>query len=225
MDEYIEEIEEEIEEESFFKSFPVKVFFVALLIISLIYISGIREYLFYQRTPTSTKLQAPEPLFKAEEIIVPVSVFVVKEGPFRSERSKEETEHILSNGFRVFVQANIDFEVVEYSAISAESYNFLSDHRSFLSEVEKYDPDTINIFLVGHLKGINGIAFPGLSSLAVADYVTSRDYRILAHEIGHILGLGHSSDPFSVMYQGSYGVNLSMEKAIKAREKAKKYEL
>ena len=62
---------------------------------------------------------------------------------------------------------------------------------NMVSDIVGFDEATINVFLVGNLGGINGIAFGGLNSVAVADYTTVYDFRALAHEIGHILGLHH----------------------------------
>lgn len=226
-------IDEEILEEdfvgedlSFFKKTPVKIFFALILIISLIYIStGIREYFFYRRTPISVQFQPSGMVVDEEEIVVPVSVFVIRENRFKSARTDEEVDHILENGFRFFEEANISFSTRRIVDLYIESDNFLTNHSAFLKGVDDYDRQKINIFLTGHLDGNNGIAFMGLNSLAVADYVTAHDYRTLAHEIGHILGLGHSNHPASVMYQASYGTRFSLDEIEKMRRYAKEIEI
>ncbi len=226
-------IDEEILEEdfvgedlSFFKKTPVKIFFALILIISLIYIStGIREYFFYRRTPISVQFQPSGMVVDEEEIVVPVSVFVIRENRFKSARTDEEVDHILENGFRFFEEANISFSTRRIVDLYIESDNFLTNHSAFLKSVDDYDRQKINIFLTGHLDGNNGIAFMGLNSLAVADYVTAHDYRTLAHEIGHILGLGHSNHPASVMYQASYGTRFSLDEIEKMRRYARKIEI
>ncbi|MEX1014203.1 MAG: hypothetical protein WDZ80_03525, partial [Candidatus Paceibacterota bacterium] len=81
--------------------------------------------------------------------------------------------------------------------------------------------DIINVFLLRRLAGINGVAFMGLNTLAVADLTTNYDFRVLAHEVGHLLGLGHITlNKKRLMHQGSGGYMLTLKEAKIAREKA-----
>ena len=69
-----------------------------------------------------------------------------------------------------------------------------------------------------------GIAFGGLYSVAVADYTTVYDFRALAHEVGHVLGLHHvSGSRGQLMYRGANGFKLSLEEIERARLKAQEF--
>ena len=55
--------------------------------------------------------------------------------------------------------------------------------------------------------------------MAVADYTTVYDFRVLAHEIGHLLGLSHVPvDRNRLMYQGANGSELSLEEIMRSLE-------
>ena len=70
------------------------------------------------------------------------------------------------------------------------------------------------------------MAFGGLRSVAIADYTTVYDFRALAHEIGHLLGLSHVPvDRNLLMYQGANGSELSLEEIMRAREIAPRFRI
>ncbi|MCH7911244.1 MAG: zinc metallopeptidase [Candidatus Hydrogenedentes bacterium] len=56
-----------------------------------------------------------------------------------------------------------------------------------MDSIEEFNRSNINVFLLGNLKGINGISFTGSNAVALADYTTVYDFRALAHEVGHAI--------------------------------------
>jgi len=98
---------------------------------------------------------------------------------------------------------------------------FIENPRAFIAMVEAYDATTINVFLMGGLGGANGLSFGGINSVAVADYTSVYDFRALAHEIGHTLGLGHvEGNRDKLMFRGANGVVLSPEEIMRSRATA-----
>ena len=74
----------------------------------------------------------------------------------------------------------------------------------FVQKLDEYNRDDINVLLVSNLQGINGISYGGLRTISIADKTTVYDFRALAHEIGHQLGLDHrDDDDLRLMTQGA----------------------
>ena len=74
------------------------------------------------------------------------------------------------------------------------------------------------------LHGINGLAFGSARAVFVADFTTVIDFRTFAHEIGHVLGLGHvPRDRGGLMFRGANGFNLTLEEVMVARERAEEF--
>jgi hypothetical protein len=82
--------------------------------------------------------------------------------------------------------------------------------------------NAIHVYYVRDLAGANGWTV-GARHVAVADVTTVDDFRATAHELGHLLGLGHTADnETSLMASGRNGVKLSEEEIAQIRNYAAK---
>ncbi len=194
-------------------------------IFGLLYLSGIYQSSFYRRTPLGIKEENLESRLDAENISLPLTIFILaNDDSYGSRRTRREARELVENASRIWQQASIQFQVKKLTVLLTrddELTVFLENPRAFLREFEKYDPEAINVFLLRSLGGINGVAFGSLRSVAVADYTTVYDFRALAHEVGHVLGLEHVPvDRGRLMYKGANGFEFSLEEIMRARDSA-----
>lgn len=199
-----------------------------IVIIGLVYFSGVYQAFLYRRTPSGVEERRMGSVLDAETITVPVRAFVLVNGEsFGSGRTDEEVQRIVENASRIWSQADITLRLTGIHRVNMSDADiglFLREPRYAVSSFGAYSPDEINIFFVKTLKGIqgvNGVAFIGVHSVVVADLTTVFDFRVLAHEVGHIFGLGHvESDASRLMYTGADGTELTVEEVLTARDGA-----
>lgn len=198
-----------------------------LFIFATIYLfGGVHEYFSFQETPQTAQAPAFESqLTNAETLTLPVEVYILNGGDQGSTRTVEDVRDLVADADEIWNQAAIDLTLSDIQIIEAsdeEIQNFLNDPTSIASEVEVGNTESqpVKIVLTRTLSGINGVAFGGLDTVAVADYTTYLDFRVLAHEIGHVLSLDHDNNRSSLMYQGSRGMTLTDEEINQARNYA-----
>jgi hypothetical protein len=189
---------------------------------TLYYFGGFRQIFFYFRTPEHIRQPVVEAEMDAEQLSIPVIAHIFTNNEFLgSERDQDNARHLVENASNIWEQANIMLEIRDIITTEMPDDELaLMQYRprEFSQGLMLYDPDAINVYLVKNLRGINGISYGGIRAVAVADLTTVYDFRALAHEIGHQLGLQHvDTDTLHLMSQGVNGIELEAEEIVTAR--------
>ncbi len=205
----------------------IKAFIAIIAIIGLLQLSGLYQYSFFRKTPQELIQKSLENQTSPDLITVPLSIYVIRsDTPLNSSRSEENIRDTMQDAVNIWKQASINLEIrsieeVELSII--DTLPLYAYPRQLIKDRESEKDNTIKVFFTRTLNGLNGIAYGRSNSLTVADYTSVNDFRVLAHEIGHILGLPHVADTNALMFKGTNGTDLSTEEIKTARNSAQKF--
>lgn len=195
---------------------------IALFImLGLLYFSGIYQGTFFRTTPPQVQPRQLPVLVEGETMNLPLRVVKIVDLNNKNYKSETEITDLVNKASQIWDQARIDLELVDYLVLEKEEdeiREILLNPVELLNQTPEEKENEVTVFLVHSLRGINGIAFVGRDIIALAEFTSVYNFRVLAHEVGHILGLPHIKERGRLMTKDASGSRLTVEEALRARE-------
>ena len=215
-----EDIREDYKSPKYYLWGFVRTVVVLLVLAGLLYLSGIYQSTFFSRTSPKIKPQELPVLVEGQREVLPLTVINLVEKDRKNVQSRREIEGMVEKASRIWDQARIDLELQNYSTVYLENrelLEFIKNPYNLARRMSLPDREGVVVFLVHSLGGINGVAFVGGDTIALAEYTSVYNFRVLAHEVGHILGLPHIEEAGRLMSREASGSKLISPEAERAR--------
>lgn len=212
-----------------------------IFIAAMLFFGGIYQFGLLQKTPEDASVRQYQPVISAPAREIPATVFVLQR---QGATGTTSMRRLVNKANKLLQQANVTLQPVRIRSVSANSSqsqgttdtasgpatesgkrpgHIAASPKELRSQLPELNSDRLNIVVTTGLAGINGVAFPGQQVVAVAEYTSTFDFRVLAHEVGHILSLEHVSDKSNLMFSGSSGTELKAGQAREANRQAQSF--
>lgn len=181
--------------------------------------------LFLQEATYNESSQSQSTQEVLQPITVPTTIHIVVDTERSStQRDRENVSKIMQQVTQIWSQAAIDFDYQIVETVLDGQASESIDRGTYAELIQNYGyEDSIQLFFVRELNGIYGVAIPGRIGI-ISDIIPAGGFRTTAHEVGHLLGLPHTTESRTrLMSQGATGIELSAEEISSAREVATFY--
>ncbi|MEX2515049.1 MAG: matrixin family metalloprotease [Candidatus Paceibacterota bacterium] len=203
----------------------VRAVIAGIFILSMLYLFGGHQYLRFGETPADIAVREYSSVIQAPLRSIPTMVYVLASNPTDD---PDRPRRLVENANQLLAQMAVELSPVSVEEISVDRLDIsgpeLVANPGRLERIlPRMETDELYVVVTPGLGGLNGIAFSGRDTVAVAEHTTGYDFRTLAHEVGHVLGLGHVDDKSNLMYSGSNGTGVTVSQAQDAYEMAENF--
>ena len=166
-----------------------------------------------------------------ELIRVPITIFILDDTQqtFSSSRSFDEIVVAHRRANEIWEPAGIRFDVKKVvrgtipialtaNIIRWQVDDFFEGYDQLPREFQR--KTAVTGFFVQTVRGPNGVASAEHMAYFIADEPLTDDGRVVAHELGHILGLDHIDNAQRLMHSGTNGTVLTSQEIAVARKTA-----
>lgn len=221
---YPDDLPEPIQDRPWYKRWARRLVAFVFVLATFFLFGGIYQLSLVQQTPEDTPAGSYTPLVGEPKRDIPTSLYVLKE-----EAGKQKNvDNLLAKANAILKQAAVRLSLQQTETISAESLSkkgkrIAGSPAALRDQLPSLNPNHLNIVITSGLTGVSGVAFVGRNVVAVAEYNATFDFRVLAHEVGHILSLRHTPDLRNLMRSGGSGAQLNQRQALQAYQEAGRF--